>query len=91
MTIQICFRVPLLYEDDKGNFIPPKYKIELEVSSGPLTEMSYEEIIEALDREQVLRRFGLLGFVDPEEMEFITPEEYEADATKIKKTSEEVF
>lgn len=54
----------------------PRYKIELEVSSGPLTEMSYEEIIEALDREEVLRRFGLQGLVSPAEMEFITPEEY---------------
>lgn len=79
MTIQICFRVPGLYEDEQGTPISPKYKIELEVSSGPLTEMSYEQIIEALDKEEVLRRFGLQGLVDPTEMDFITPEEYAAD------------
>lgn len=85
MVVQICFRVPLLYEDTQGNFVSPKYKIELEVTSGPLTEMSYEQIIDALDREEVLRRFGLRGFVEPSEMEFITPEEYEATDPSLEK------
>lgn len=72
--LRVCFEVNGFAEDENGNPCPAG----LQMSIGDAKkEIEYEKLTENIDIEKVLDYAGLSGFVKPEDVKIITPEEYD--------------
>ncbi len=76
MRIRICFKVNGLAEDENGNPAAAGLCIDLGESD---KDIEYEKLTAAVNKEGVLKMACLDGTVKPEDMEFITPEEYDKE------------
>lgn len=76
MEVRICFRVQGLAVDEDGNPAPAGISLTVGESDKPV---DYRQLIEGLDKEAFLRMVCLDKVVRPEDMQPITPEEYDRE------------
>lgn len=76
MKIRICFRVRGLAVDEDGNPAPAGICLSVGESDEPV---DYQRLTKDLDKEAFLRMTCLDKIVGPEDMELITPEEYDQE------------
>ena len=80
MTLRICFKIKGIAKDENGN---PSYT-GMEVNLGECAEeIPYEKLTEPFcfneNKVKLLKMACLDTFVKPEDVEIITPEEYDRD------------
>ena len=76
MKVRICVQIDGLAVDESGHPAPAGLEISMDVNNACVLP-NYQELTQSVRKEGVLRLTGLDGFVKPEDMEFITPEEYD--------------
>lgn len=75
MKLRICFKVNGLARDEAGLPCPAGMCLSMEAEK----EIPYEQLCAAVDKEALLHLAGLDTLVTPDDMEFITPEEYDRE------------
>lgn len=76
MKLKIYFRVKDLAIDEAGRHCPAGMCLDL----GQINrEIPYEKIASNIDKEKILKYLMLTDKVSPEDMEIITPDEYQRE------------
>lgn len=75
MKTKICFRVRGLAVDENG--LPAPAGLCMEMETDKPIETPYEELAASIDKLALLRILCLEGIVSPDDVEIISPEEYD--------------
>ena len=73
MKVRVCFE--LSTRDDDGN-IDGTFGLAMTIGESD-KEIDYQQLTATINKEGVLRTAALDGFVKPEDVKIITPEEYD--------------
>ncbi len=76
MKIRICFEVDGLAIDESGNPAPAGVSIALDANDDAKLP-DYQELVKSIRKEGLLRMTCLDGLAQPDDVVFITPEEYD--------------
>ena len=74
MKLRICFEINGLAEDEHGNPAPAGLAMSLGETE---KQVDYQELTKNINIHSVLELTCLNGFVRPEDVKIITPEEYD--------------
>lgn len=73
MKVRVCFE--LSTRDDDGN-VNGTFGLAMTIGESD-KEIDYQQLTATINKEGVLRTTALVGFVKPEDVKIITPEEYD--------------
>lgn len=73
-VVRVCFEVNGIATDENGKPCPTGMQISMEKTE---QDINYAEFTKGVDISAVLKFFGMAGIVNPEDVRFITPVEYD--------------
>ncbi len=78
MHVRICFEIDGLAIDENGYPAPAGLCMALDVGDNAKLP-DYQDLVASIRKEGLLRMTGLDGLVEPDDLVFITPEEYDQE------------
>jgi hypothetical protein len=82
MKIRVCFRIKGLAKDEDGNPCDAGMQISLGETDKPyvsLPSIDYETLANSINKEKLLEFICMDGVVSADDLEIITPEEYDKE------------
>ena len=78
MKVRLYLEIDDLAIDENGNTAPAGLCVALDISDGTKLP-DYQELVQSIKKEDMLRLTGLDGLAEPDDVRFITREEYERE------------